>query len=65
MVTPTGTWRVYAETTPNGTQYGLDNGTYDNVYLRVYSGNNATRDMLYQSPDLAGTENGGIRQYYH
>ena len=57
--TPTGTWRVYAETTPNGTQYGLDNGTYDNVYMRVYSGNNCTGELLYQSPDLAGTESGG------
>ncbi len=56
---PSGQWRVYAATTDNGTEYGVDNGTYDNVYLRIYSGDNATGTMLYQSAPLVGVNTGG------
>jgi uncharacterized repeat protein (TIGR02543 family) len=59
LTAPVGTWSFYAETTKNGLTYGFDNGTTDNVYIRMYSGNNATGTMLYQSADLAGTESGG------
>jgi len=56
----TGSWRFYCATTPNGTEYGTDNGTYDNVYIRFYAGANATGALLYQSPDLGnGKTNGG------
>ena len=58
--TPTGSWRFYCATTPNGIKYGFDNGTYDDVYIRFYAGANATGELLYQSPDLGyGKTNGG------
>lgn len=56
---PTGSWRFYAETTSNGLTYGFDNGTTNDVYIRMYSRDNATGDLLYQSADLTGTESGG------
>jgi len=54
-----GSFRIYASTCPNGTQYGLDQGTYDDVYIRFYTGNDGTGEMLYQSTELQGIEHGG------
>jgi len=55
---PTGSWRIYAETVKNSL-FSWDNGTEDDVYIRMYSENNATGTLLYQTPDLVGTENSG------
>ncbi len=55
---PLGTWRVYAETLENGYDLQWNCGTNDDVFFRLYSGSNGTGTLLYQSPDLNGTESG-------
>ncbi|HOU11312.1 MAG TPA: InlB B-repeat-containing protein, partial [Clostridiales bacterium] len=55
-----GSFRFDIATVPNNTVNGLDRGTYDDVYIRMYSGNDATGTLIYQSPDLgSGKTNGG------
>lgn len=54
-----GTWRFYAATTENGTVYGVDRETTDNIYIRFYSDEDATGNLLYQTVALKGTESGG------
>jgi len=55
-----GSWRVDIATVANNTNNGLDRGTYDDVYIRMYSGNDATGTLIYQSADLgSGKTNGG------
>lgn len=56
---PLGNWRIYAETLSNGSSAQYNCGTDENVYFRLYSGNGGTGNLLYQSPDLQGTESGG------
>ena len=55
---PLGTWRVYAETLENGYDLQWNCGTNDDVFFRLYSGSGGTGTLLYQSPDLQGTESG-------
>lgn len=56
---PLGSWRFYAKTLSNGTDLQWNCGTNEDVYVRFYSGDNGTGTLLYQSPDLVGTESGG------
>ena len=55
-----GTWRFYTSTRSNNTSNGFDQGTYDPVTIKIWSGPNGTGDLIYESPDLGnGHMNGG------
>lgn len=56
---PLGSWRFYAKTFSNLSSGQYNCGTDEDVFIRLYSGSNGTGTLLYQSPDLVGTESGG------